>query len=251
VLEFDRVSVGYRDLTVIHGVSFHVGDGEVVSLVGSNGAGKSTILRAVSGLLKPTQGEIRLRGEAIHRTPAYEIVKKRVAMVPEGRQLFGRLSVLDNLIMGAYTLTSRQQIAESLEEVLALFPILRDRRDQRAETLSGGEQQQLAIARGLMSRPELLLLDEPSLGIMPKLVAEIFQTIRAIRTKGITVLLVEQNVFEALEVADRAYVLQTGRIVLDGPGSELLRSDLVRGAYLGASGLGGAEAPTPRDNGNA
>jgi branched-chain amino acid transport system ATP-binding protein len=251
VLEFDRVSVGYRDLTVIHGVSFRVGDGEVVSLVGSNGAGKSTILRAVSGLLKPTQGEIRLRGEAIHRIPAYEIVKKRVAMVPEGRQLFGRLSVLDNLIMGAYTLTSKQQVAESLEEVLALFPILRDRRDQRAETLSGGEQQQLAIARGLMSRPELLLLDEPSLGIMPKLVAEIFQTIREIRTKGITVLLVEQNVFEALEVADRAYVLQTGRIVLEGPGSELLRSDLVRGAYLGASALGGAEAPTPRGTGSA
>jgi branched-chain amino acid transport system ATP-binding protein len=237
VLEFDRVSVGYKDLTVIHGVSFRVGDGEVVSLVGSNGAGKSTILRAVSGLLQPTQGEIRLRGQAIHRIPPYDIVKRRVAMVPEGRQLFGRLSVWDNLLMGAYTLRSKQQIAESLAEVLALFPILQDRRQQRAETLSGGEQQQLAIARGLMSRPELLLLDEPSLGIMPKLVVEIFRTIREIRKKGITVLLVEQNVFEALEVADRAYVLQTGRIVLEGPGQELLRSDLVRKAYLGASGL--------------
>ncbi len=237
MLEFDRVSVGYKDLTVIHGVSFHVGDGEVVSLVGSNGAGKSTILRAISGLLKPTQGEIRLRGEAIHRTPPYDIVKKRVAMIPEGRQLFGRLSVWDNLLMGAYTLRSKQQIAESLEEVLALFPMLGDRRDQRAETLSGGEQQQLAIARGLMSRPSLLLLDEPSLGIMPKLVVEIFRTIREIRKKGITVLLVEQNVFEALEVADRAYVLQTGRIVLEGPGPELLKSDLVRSAYLGLSGL--------------
>jgi branched-chain amino acid transport system ATP-binding protein len=237
VLELDRVSVGYKDLTVIHGVSFRVGDGEVVSLVGSNGAGKSTILRAISGLLQPTQGEIRLRGEAIHRTPPYDIVKKRVAMIPEGRQLFGRLSVWDNLLMGAYTLRSKQQIAESLEEVLALFPILGDRRDQRAETLSGGEQQQLAIARGLMSRPSLLLLDEPSLGIMPKLVVEIFRTIREIRKKGITVLLVEQNVFEALEVADRAYVLQTGRIVLEGPGPELLKSDLVRSAYLGLSGL--------------
>jgi branched-chain amino acid transport system ATP-binding protein len=237
VLEFDRVSVGYKDLTVIHGVSFHVGDGEVVSLVGSNGAGKSTILRAISGLLKPTQGEIRLRGEAIHRTPPYDIVKKRVAMIPEGRQLFGRLSVWDNLLMGAYTLRSKQQIAESLEEVLALFPMLGDRRHQRAETLSGGEQQQLAIARGLMSRPSLLLLDEPSLGIMPKLVVEIFRTIHEIRKKGITVLLVEQNVFEALEVADRAYVLQTGRIVLEGPGPELLKSDLVRSAYLGLSGL--------------
>jgi len=244
VLELDRVSVGYKDLTVIHGVSFRVGEGEVVSLVGSNGAGKSTILRAVCGLLHPSQGEIRLRGEPIHRIPAYDIVKKRVAMVPEGRQLFGRLSVMDNLLMGAYTLRSREQIEESLEEALTLFPILKDRREQRAETLSGGEQQQLAIARGLMSRPALLLLDEPSLGIMPKLVVEIFRTIREIRKKGITVLLVEQNVFEALEVADRAYVLQTGRIVLQGSGPELLKSDLVRAAYLGASGLEGA-APGP------
>jgi branched-chain amino acid transport system ATP-binding protein len=238
VLELDGVSVGYRDLTVIHGVSLRVGQGEVVSLVGSNGAGKTTILRAISGLLQPTRGEIRLRGQPIHRTPAHAIVRKRVAMVPEGRQLFGRLSVWDNLLMGAYTLDSQAEIAASLEEVLALFPILRDRRGQRAETLSGGEQQQLAIARGLMSRPELLLLDEPSLGIMPRLVVEIFRTIGEIRRKGITVLLVEQNVFEALEVADRAYVLQTGRIVLEGPGKELLRSDLVRQAYLGASGLG-------------
>jgi branched-chain amino acid transport system ATP-binding protein len=237
VLEFDGVSVGYKDLIVVHDVSFRVAGGEVVSLVGSNGAGKTTILRTIAGLLHPARGEIRLRGEAIHRTPPYDIVRKRVAMVPEGRQLFGRLSVWDNLLMGAYTQTSKAQIAESLEEVLALFPILRDRRGQRAETLSGGEQQQLAIARGLMSRPELLLLDEPSLGIMPKLVTEIFQTIREIRKKGITVLLVEQNVFEALEVADRAYVLQTGRVVLEGPGADLLRSDLVRQAYLGSAGL--------------
>ncbi len=246
MLEFDRVSVGYKDLTVIHDVSFRVGEGEVVSLVGSNGAGKSTILRAIAGLLKPSRGEIRLRGQAIHRTPPYQIVKRRVAMVPEGRQLFGRLSVWDNLQMGAYTLRSKREIAESLEEVLALFPILEDRRDQRAETLSGGEQQQLAIARGLMSRPELLLLDEPSLGIMPKLVTEIFRTIREISKKGITVLLVEQNVFEALEVADRAYVLQTGRIVLEGPGAELQRSDLVRHAYLGSSGLAEAAGEETR-----
>jgi len=233
VLELDGVSVGYKDLTVIHGVSFRVGEGEVVSLVGSNGAGKSTILRAISGLLHPSQGEIRLRGEPIHRTPAHEVVKKRVAMVPEGRQLFGRLSVRDNLLMGAYSLRSREQIEESLEMALALFPILRDRQEQRAETLSGGEQQQLAIARGLMSRPSLLLLDEPSLGIMPKLVVEIFRTIREIRKQGITVLLVEQNVFEALRVCHRAYVLQTGRIVMEGTGSELSQSDLVRKAYLG------------------
>ncbi len=237
MLEFDAVSVGYGDLTVVQDVSFRVAAGEVVSLVGSNGAGKTTILRTVAGLLHPPRGEIRLRGEAIHRTPPYEIVRKRVAMVPEGRQLFGRLSVWDNLLMGAYTLRSRQDIEESLETVLSLFPILKDRREQRAETLSGGEQQQLAIARGLMSRPSLLLLDEPSLGIMPKLVAEIFETIHHIREKGITVLLVEQNVFEALEVSDRAYVLQSGRIVLEGRGEELLASDLVREAYLGATGI--------------
>jgi branched-chain amino acid transport system ATP-binding protein len=237
VLEFDRVSAGYGDLTVIHDVSFRVAEGEVVCLVGSNGAGKSTILRTIAGLLHPVRGEIRLRGEAIHATPPYEIVRKRVAMVPEGRQLFGRLSVWDNLVLGAYTLQSKQQIEELLESVVSLFPILKKRRDQRAETLSGGEQQQVAIARGLMSRPALLLLDEPSLGIMPKLVAEIFAAIHEIRKKGVTVLLVEQNVFEALEVSDRAYVMQSGRVVLEGSGKELLHSDLVRTAYLGSAGI--------------
>lgn len=237
MLEFQGVSVGYGDLTVIHDVSFRVGEGEVVSLVGSNGAGKSTILRTIAGLLQPARGTITLRGEAIHRLPAHQIVTKRVAMVPEGRQLFGRLSVWDNLLMGAYTLRSQAEIDEALERVLALFPILKDRREQRAETLSGGEQQQLAIARGLMSRPALLMLDEPSLGIMPKLVAQIFETIAHIRKQGVTVLLVEQNVFEALEVSDRAYVLQSGRIVLEGVGRELLSSDLVRKAYLGATAL--------------
>jgi branched-chain amino acid transport system ATP-binding protein len=237
VLEFERVSVGYGDLTVVHDVSFRVDAGEVVSLVGSNGAGKTTVLRTVAGLLHPRAGAIRLRGQPIDRTPPYEIVRQRVAMVPEGRQLFGRLSVWDNLLMGAYTLRSKQEVEESLEMALSLFPILKERRAQRAETLSGGEQQQLAIARGLMSRPSLLLLDEPSLGIMPKLVAEIFETIHHIREKGITVLLVEQNVFEALEVSDRAYVLQSGRIVLEGRGRDLLTSDLVREAYLGSTGI--------------
>jgi branched-chain amino acid transport system ATP-binding protein len=245
VLEFDKVSVGYGDLTVVHDVSFRVDAGEVVSLVGSNGAGKTTILRTVAGLLHPPRGEVRLRGEAIHRTPPYEIVRKGIAMVPEGRQLFGRLSVWDNLLMGAYTVRSQQLVEESLETVLSMFPILKARREQRAETLSGGEQQQLAIARGLMSRPSLLLLDEPSLGIMPKLVAEIFEAVRHIREKGITVLLVEQNVFEALDVSDRAYVLQSGRIVLEGRGAELLQSDLVREAYLGVSGIAEGEVEAP------
>ncbi|MFL5246906.1 MAG: ABC transporter ATP-binding protein [Myxococcales bacterium] len=237
MLEFDGISVGYQDLVVVHDVSFRVAEGEVVSLVGSNGAGKTTILRTIAGLLHPSRGEIRLRGEAIHRTPPYDIVRKRVAMVPEGRQLFGRLSVWDNLLLGAYTLDSKPEIEESLEMVVSLFPMLKARREQRSETLSGGEQQQLAIARGLMSRPALLLLDEPSLGIMPKLVTQIFEVIHHIREKGITVLLVEQNVFEALEISDRAYVLQTGRIVLEGTGAELVHSDLVREAYLGSAGI--------------
>jgi branched-chain amino acid transport system ATP-binding protein len=237
VLEFDGVSVGYGDLMVIQDVSFKVNEGEVVSLVGSNGAGKTTILRTIAGLLHPKKGEIRLNKEPIHRTPPYDIVKKRVAMCPEGRQLFGRLSVWDNLLLGAYTITDDDQIQKSLENVIQLFPILKDRRDQRAETLSGGEQQQLAIGRALMSKPKLLMLDEPSLGIMPKLVSEIFKVIGSIRNQGVTVFLVEQNVFEALEVSDRAYVLQTGRIVLEGKGSELLNSDLVREAYLGSAGI--------------
>jgi branched-chain amino acid transport system ATP-binding protein len=233
MLDVKNLSVGYKELLAIQDVSFTVKEGEVVSLVGSNGAGKSTILRAISGLLKPRSGEIWFNGEPIHVVPAYEIVRKRIAMVPEGRQLFGRLSVLDNLLLGAYALDAKADVTALLEQALALFPVLAERRGQRAETLSGGEQQQLAIGRGLMSRPALLMLDEPSLGIMPKLVSEIFQTIHEISQKGVTVFLVEQNVYEALDISDRAYVLQTGRIVLEGTGKELLKSDLVRKAYLG------------------
>jgi branched-chain amino acid transport system ATP-binding protein len=233
MLEVKGISVGYKELLAVQDVSFGVRKGEVVSLVGSNGAGKSTILRAISGLLRPKRGEILLNGEPIHKTPPYEIVRKKIAMVPEGRQLFGRLSVWDNLLLGAYILDDKAEVNALLEGVLALFPRLNERRGQRAETLSGGEQQQLAIARGLMSQPSLLMLDEPSLGIMPKLVSEIFKTIREISQKGVTVFLVEQNVYEALDISDRAYVLQTGRIVLEGKGKDLLRSDLVRKAYLG------------------
>ena len=233
MLEVRGLSVGYRDLLAVQDVSFTVNRGEVVSLIGSNGAGKSTILRAIAGLLRPRRGEILLDNEPIHVVPAYDIVKKKIAMVPEGRQLFGRLSVWDNLLLGAYALESRKETEESLETVLRLFPWLGERKGQRAETLSGGEQQQLAIARGLMSRPSLLMLDEPSLEIMPKLVSEIFKTIHEISQKGVTVFLVEQNVFEALNISNRAYVLQTGRIVLEGKGADLLQSDLVRKAYLG------------------
>jgi branched-chain amino acid transport system ATP-binding protein len=234
MLEVRNASIGYKGgVLAVQDVSFTVKEGEVVSLVGSNGAGKSTVLRAISGLLRLRTGEILFGGEPLHGVPPYDIVKRGIAMVPEGRQLFGRLSVIDNLLMGAYAVDSKRQTQETLGAVLALFPRLSERKGQRADTLSGGEQQQLAIGRGLMSRPKLLMLDEPSLGIMPKLVSEIFQTIDEVSKKGLTVLLVEQNVFEALHISDRAYVLQTGRIVLEGRGEELLKSDLVRQAYLG------------------
>ena len=233
MLEVKGLSAGYRGVHAVQDVSLIVRRGEVVSLIGSNGAGKSTILRTIAGLLRPWSGEILLDNEPIHVVPAYDIVKKRIALVPEGRQLFGRLSVWDNLLLGAYAQDSNAAVAESLETILQLFPWIGERRKQRSETLSGGEQQQVAIARGLMSRPSLLMLDEPSLGIMPKLVAEIFERIHEIREKGITVFLVEQNVYEALSISDRAYVLQNGRIVLEGTGKELLKSDLVRQAYLG------------------
>jgi branched-chain amino acid transport system ATP-binding protein len=227
------LSVGYKGLLAVQNASFEVRKGEVVSLIGSNGAGKTTILKTILGLLKPIRGEIRLNNQVISGYPAYDIVRKKISLVPEGRRLFPRLSVRDNLLLGAYTVDSRQQIAESLETVLQLFPWVKARADQRAETLSGGEQQQVAIARALMSRPDLLLLDEPSMGLTPKLVTEIFRTVERIASEGVTVLLVEQNVFEALQVCQRAYVLQTGRIVMEGLGRELLRSDRVREAYLG------------------
>jgi branched-chain amino acid transport system ATP-binding protein len=232
MLSVHEICVGYKELLAIHEVSFEVRKGEVVSLVGSNGAGKSTVIKTIAGLLHPKKGEIYFNKEPIHNTPPYEIVKKKISMIPEGRRLFGRLSVLDNLLLGAYPLDSKEE-GEALENVFELFPILKERRNQRADTLSGGEQQQLAIARGLMSRPSLLMLDEPSLGLMPKLVSEIFKIIHEISQNGVTVLMVEQNVFEALQISHRAYVLQTGCIVLEGRGEDLLRSDLVRKAYLG------------------
>ena len=232
MLSVNEISVGYQELLAIHEVSFEVRKGEVVSLVGSNGAGKSTLIKTIAGLLHPKKGEIYFNKEPIHNTPPYEIVKKKISMIPEGRRLFGRLSVLDNLLLGAYPLDSKEK-GEALENVFELFPILKERSNQRADTLSGGEQQQLAIARGLMSRPSLLMLDEPSLGLMPKLVSEIFKIIHEISQNGVTVLMVEQNVFEALQISHRAYVLQTGCIVLEGRGEDLLRSDLVRKAYLG------------------
>jgi branched-chain amino acid transport system ATP-binding protein len=233
MLSVHEICVGYKELLAVQKVSFEVREGEVVSLVGSNGAGKSTIIKTIAGLLHPKAGEIYFNKEPIHMTPPYEIVRKKISMIPEGRRLFGRLSTLDNLLLGSYALNSKEEIRRTLNNVFELFPILGERKNQRADTLSGGEQQQLAIARGLMSRPTLLMLDEPSLGLMPKLVSDIFKIIHEISQNGVTVLLVEQNVFEALQISHRAYVLQTGLVVLEGKGEDLLKSDLVRRAYLG------------------
>ncbi len=233
MLEVDAVEAAYDGVPALHGVSFRVERGQVVSIVGSNGAGKSTILRTISSILKPVAGEVRFEGRRIDGQPPHDVVALGIAHVPEGRRLFGRLSVLQNLLVGAYTRPSPPEREESLQKVFEMFPILRQRRSQKAGTLSGGEQQMLAIARGLMSRPRLLMLDEPSLGISPRLVDEIFERVREINSQGTTVLLVEQNVQSALSLADRAYVLQTGRVVLEGTGDELQRSDMVRSAYLG------------------
>jgi len=225
--------VGYKGLLAVQDISFRIDEGEIVSLIGSNGAGKSTIVKTVAGLLHPWKGEILFNNAPIHQTQPFAIVTKGISMVPEGRKLFGRLSVLDNLLLGAYTVRSGADVEKNLQSVFNLFPILKERQQQRSDTFSGGEQQELAIARGLMSNPSLLILDEPSLGLGPKLVSDIFRIVREINARGVTVLLVEQNVYEALDISARAYVLQTGRIVMEGPGQELLKSDHVRVAYLG------------------
>jgi branched-chain amino acid transport system ATP-binding protein len=227
------LTAGYGGLPALHGVSLEVNRGEIVALVGANGAGKSTLLRAIAGLLQPRGGRIELDGHRIDGRAAHEIVRSGIAYVPEGKRLFSRLTVLDNLLLGAFTHRDEQSRAHALDEVMTLFPVLKERARQLAGTLSGGEQQMLAIARGLMSRPRILLLDEPSLGIAPKLVARIYEALASINRTGLTLLLVEQNVRAALACARRAYVLQTGRIVREGASSELLGSDLVRKAFLG------------------
>ncbi|MGH2560092.1 MAG: ABC transporter ATP-binding protein [Thermomicrobiales bacterium] len=233
LLEVHQIAASYDGTPALHDVSFGVERGGVVAIIGSNGAGKTTMLRAVSGLLRLDGGTVTLADRRIDGMPAFRIAELGVAHVPEGRRLFSRLTVLENLLVGSYVKQAREGEQESIERVFAIFPRLKERADQRAGTLSGGEQQMLAIGRGLMLRPALLMLDEPSLGIAPKLVDEIFSTVRDIARDGMTILLVEQNVREALELADHAYVLQTGRTVAEGSGRELLASDLVRKAYLG------------------
>jgi branched-chain amino acid transport system ATP-binding protein len=233
LLEIRGIKVRYSGLPVLHGVSLAVNAGETVCVVGANGAGKSTILRAIMGAQRAFEGQILLEGREIQRLRTEEIVRLGIVYVPEEKMLFRPLSVEENLRLGAYILKDEAQICRNLDTVYLLFPRLQERKDQPASTLSGGEQQMVAIGRGLMSNPKILMLDEPSLGLAPKLVDEVLDTVRVLKGQGMSILLVEQNVREALELAERGYVLQTGRIVGQGSGKELLASDEFRQAFLG------------------
>jgi len=233
LLEVRALATGYGGVPVLHDVSLTVAAEAITVVVGANGAGKTTLLRAISGIVRPSTGSVQVNGVAVERRRVHDIVRLGIAHVPEGRRIFGRLTVAENLRLGGYIVGDRQTFERTKARVVELFPILRDRETQRAGTLSGGEQQMLAIGRALMSAPQLLLLDEPTLGIAPLLVAKLFDAIKRLPELGIAVLLVEQNVREALEIAQSAYVLQTGRVVLTGQGRDLLGSDLVRQAYLG------------------
>jgi branched-chain amino acid transport system ATP-binding protein len=233
LLSVENLNAYYGAIHALQGISFHVEEGEIVTLIGANGAGKSTTLRTISGLLHPRTGSIRFKGEDITITSAERIVELGISQVPEGRKIFAPLTVRENLMMGAYTRKDQQAIQKSLERVFVSFPRLKERITQLGGTLSGGEQQMLATARGLMSGPTLLLMDEPSMGLSPILVEEIFKIIREINQQGTSILLVEQNALMALSVANRAYVLETGRIVLSGSAREIVENPQVKEAYLG------------------
>jgi branched-chain amino acid transport system ATP-binding protein len=233
ILEVNDVHTYYGAIQALHGVSLHVDEGEIVTLIGANGAGKSTLLNTICGLLRPRHGTIYLEGQPIHELPPHEIVMRGLAQSPEGRNVFGRLNVTENLEMGAFARRDKDGIKRDMERVFTLFPRLEERAKQIAGTLSGGEQQMLAIGRSLMANPHVLLLDEPSMGLAPILVEAIFDTVREINALGVTILLVEQNALMALSVARRGYVLETGEIVLHDSASALQENEMVRKAYLG------------------
>ena len=233
ILEVKDLEVYYGVIQAIKGISFEVNQGEIIALIGANGAGKTTTLQTITGLIPSKAGTITYEGQDITKVPAHKIVYMGVAHVPEGRRVFADLSVYQNLKMGAYTRKDKEEIEQTLAMVYERFPRLKERKDQRAGTLSGGEQQMLAMGRALMSNASMLMLDEPSMGLSPLLVQEIFDIIQDIHKEGMTILLVEQNAQMALSVADRAYVLETGRVVMDGTGAELLTNERVRSAYLG------------------
>ena len=233
LLEVKDLQVYYGVICALKGISFEVNEGEIVSLIGANGAGKTTMMQSVVGIIPKRSGSVIFDGQDITKTPCHKIVQLGMTQVPEGRRIFQELSVYDNLVMGAYTVKDQAQFKEDLEKIFTKFPRLAERRNQIAGTLSGGEQQMLAMSRALMIRPKLLMLDEPSMGLAPILVDQVFDMIKELHAGGTTILLVEQNASKALEIADRAYVLETGNITLSGTGIELAQSDEVRKAYLG------------------
>ena len=233
MLEVEDVSAAYGMVQILRGVSFNVEEKEIVSIIGPNGAGKTTLVKTVMGFLKPQTGTIKFKGENIEKTPTYNIVKKGITMIPEGREIFPRMTVEENIMLGAYTINDKTKVRDTKEKVYSIFPVLKKKEKALAQTLSGGEQQMLVICRSLMSNPQMLILDEPSLGLAPIIVEKVLDTVRAINDEGVTVLLVEQNIHDSLNVADRGYVLEEGKIILEGKSRELLSNSHIKEVYLG------------------
>lgn len=233
MLDIENVSASYGMVQILRDISFQVKEKEIVSIIGPNGAGKTTLVKTISGLLHPRTGAIRFRGENIEKLPPYEIVKKGITLIPEGREIFPRMTVEENLKLGAYTANGKRTVTEAKERVYQIFPVLKKKEKALAQTLSGGEQQMLVIGRSLMSNPDLLILDEPSLGLAPLLVEKVLDTVRKINEEGVTILLVEQNIRDSLDVADRGYVLEQGKIILEGRSRELLCNNHIKQVYMG------------------
>jgi branched-chain amino acid transport system ATP-binding protein len=233
VLEIENLSSAYGMVQILSGVNFKVEEKEIVSIIGPNGAGKTTLVKTIMGFLHPKTGSIKFKGENIEKTSTYEIVKKGLTMIPEGREIFPRMSVEENLQLGAYSIKDKAKVKETKEKVFDIFPVLKKKEKALAQTLSGGEQQMLVICRSLMSNPQLLILDEPSLGLAPIIVEKVLDTVRTINEEGVTILLVEQNIHDSLNVADRGYVLEEGKIILEGKSRELLSNSHIKEVYLG------------------
>jgi len=233
MLEVESLSAAYGLIQILWDVSFKIREKEIVSIIGPNGAGKTTLVKTIIGLLPAKNGIIRFKGENIEKLPTYEIVKKGVSLIPEGREIFQRMTVEENMLLGAYTIKDKNAVKESKERIYQIFPVLKKKEKALAQTLSGGEQQMLVICRSLMSNPELLILDEPSLGLAPIIVGKVLDTLRKINEEGVTVLLVEQNIRDSLNIADRGYVLEEGKIIIEGKGRELLSNDHIKEVYLG------------------